>query len=109
MAEDTRQCSSCLVDKPINQLKGKTGKRLLKTCETCRSRKQDHRASKRKGNEAEVTDPPVEETHIPHFMRPTAASLRHIAPQGLTAQPIQHQIQEMQEAQQPPSTPLQSS
>ncbi|EED21318.1 hypothetical protein TSTA_085490 [Talaromyces stipitatus ATCC 10500] len=102
MAEDTRQCSSCLVGKPINQFKSKTGKRLWKT-------KQDHRASKRKSNEPAATDPPAEETHIPHFIWPTAASLRRIAPQDLTAQPIQHQIQEMQEAQQPSPTPSQSS
>ncbi|EED14664.1 conserved hypothetical protein [Talaromyces stipitatus ATCC 10500] len=92
MAEPRQVCSSCRVEKPLHQFKSKTGNRTLKTCSACCDRVQGHRIAKRKSNEADVSEPPVEETHVPHFMRPTTASLRRLAPQRVPAQQLQQQI-----------------
>ncbi|EED11572.1 hypothetical protein TSTA_008680 [Talaromyces stipitatus ATCC 10500] len=53
---------------------------------------------KGKANEADVPEPPVEDTHVPHFMRPINASLRRIAPQCVSAQHfLQHTIEQSQQ------------
>ncbi|EED12765.1 conserved hypothetical protein [Talaromyces stipitatus ATCC 10500] len=56
-------CSGCLAEKPLEQFKSKTGNRTFKTCSTCREKRQDQRTAKRKNNEADVSEPPVEDTH----------------------------------------------
>ncbi|EED14666.1 hypothetical protein TSTA_041440 [Talaromyces stipitatus ATCC 10500] len=104
MAETVQICTDCLQSKPIDDFKSKsckTGNRVRKTCSACRDRKQSNRA-KRKSNDADISEPPVEDTHVPHFMRPTTASslrrtastLRKIAPQRVSAQVFQQQTLE---------------
>ncbi|EED11567.1 hypothetical protein TSTA_008630 [Talaromyces stipitatus ATCC 10500] len=85
MAEQ-QTCSSCLAEKPLDDFKSKTG-------------------NQRKSNDADVSEPPVEDIHVPHFMRPTNASLRRIAPQRLSAQQfIQQTVEQSQQ-----DTPLSSA
>ncbi|EED14185.1 hypothetical protein TSTA_104050 [Talaromyces stipitatus ATCC 10500] len=93
---------------PLDEFETKTGNRIFKTCSTCRTRKQDNRVFKRKSHEAEVPEPPVQETHVPHFMRPTTSSPRCLAPQRISSQQFQQQFQEQGTQQSAASSPAPS-